>query len=151
VVFANPTEFMREPLSILIVDDEPLVARAVARFLEHCGCHIAVCNDGHTAMKRLSAHPFGLLITDLGLPKDGGRYLLDFVHRTKYQCQVIVMTGKGVQEEWLDLYSTPMLFLQKPFDMDVLLGYIEAIPKQNTRGIPPATCNPKVNYGRWNC
>jgi hypothetical protein len=50
------------------------------------------------------------------------------VSRTKYKCRVIVMTGKGVQEEWLDVYSMPILFLQKPFDMDILLDYIEAIP-----------------------
>jgi DNA-binding NtrC family response regulator len=125
---SESAEFMREPLSILVVDDEPLVAKSVAHFLESCGCHTVVCNDGHTAVEQLGAHAFGLLITDWELPKDGGRHLLDFVHRTQYKCQIIVMTGKGVQEELPDLHSMPIRFLQKPFDLDVLLEYIEAMP-----------------------
>jgi DNA-binding response OmpR family regulator len=137
MVTTKPAESMREPLSILIVDDEPLVAKSVAHFLESCGCQTVVCSDGHAAVEQLRAQPFGLLITDWGLPKDGGRHLLDFVRSSEYPCRIIVMTGQGNQEELADYSSLPILFLQKPFDLDVLLEHIEAMPCNKPSGARP--------------
>ena len=116
---------MVEQLSALIVDDEPLVARSVARFLESCGCRTDLCGDGYQAVEKLTRQPFELVITDMGLPESSGEYLLDFIERTNYKCQVIVMTGQDLaaNNEIVER-TTPIRYLQKPFDLDLLLDYV---------------------------
>ena len=118
-------KLMAEQLSALIVDDEPLVARSVARFLESCGCRADLCGDGYRAVEKLTRQPFELVITDMGLPESSGEYLLDFIERTNYKCQVIVMTGQDLaaSKERVER-TTPIHYLQKPFDLDILLDYV---------------------------
>jgi DNA-binding NtrC family response regulator len=112
-------------LSALIVDDEPLVARSVTRFLDSCGCRTDSCGDGYEAVEKLTRHPFELVITDMELPESSGKYLLDFIERTNYKCQVIVMTGQDIEEnkEIADR-TTPIHFLQKPFDLNILMDFL---------------------------
>jgi DNA-binding NtrC family response regulator len=112
-------------LSALIVDDEPLVARSVARFLETCGCRTESCGDGYKAVEKLTGRPFELVITDMDLPESSGEYLLDFIERTNYKCQIIVMTGQDLAaSKEIAERTIPIHFLQKPFDLDILLDYV---------------------------
>jgi len=119
---------MAEHLSALIVDDEPLVARSVARFLEICGCRTNLCSDGYQAVETLTRQPFELVITDMNLPESSSEYLLDFIERTNYKCQVIIMTGQNLTANHeIAERTTPIHFLQKPFDLDILLDYLQGV------------------------
>jgi len=56
--------------SILVVDDEPMVADYLQGFLEQLGYLVTVCNDGNSALARFEADPFwfDLVITDQTMP-----------------------------------------------------------------------------------
>ncbi len=51
---------------VLIIDDEPLVARALARTLD--AHHVEVVRSGAEALARLSAEPFEVILCDLMMP-----------------------------------------------------------------------------------
>ena len=126
---------MIEQLSALIVDDEPLVARSVARFLDSCGCRTDSCGDGYQAVEKLVRQPFELVITDMEMPKSSGKYLLDFIERTNYKCQVIVMTGQDIADnKGIAERTTPIHLLQKPFDLAILLDYVRQASEENRMG-----------------
>lgn len=116
---------MAKQRSALIVDDEPLVARSVVSFLQSYGCRADSCGDGYQAVEKLGRQPFELVITDLDLPESSGEYLLDFIERTNYRCQVIVMTGQDIAtNKKMEERRIPIHYLQKPFNLERLLDYV---------------------------
>ncbi|MEO8429806.1 MAG: response regulator, partial [Verrucomicrobiota bacterium] len=50
---------------ILVVDDEPTVRDALKMLLTFDGHTIKLANDGPSALKKLSAHKFDVVFTDL--------------------------------------------------------------------------------------
>lgn len=62
---------------VLLVDDEPMVRRAVRRMLQRQGYRVLEATDGHDALERLDAagEPIALVLSDLSMPKIGGREL----------------------------------------------------------------------------
>jgi two-component system phosphate regulon response regulator PhoB/two-component system alkaline phosphatase synthesis response regulator PhoP len=58
--------------TLLVVDDEPDIARLVSRIFERRGYQIAVSFDGEDALARVAAAPPDLILLDLNLPKIDG-------------------------------------------------------------------------------
>jgi DNA-binding NtrC family response regulator len=94
---------------ILIVEDDPVAAQALADLLQRDGHTIAIASDGEAALAMLdepAASPrrhgdtpptasFGLLLTDLNLPRVAGLDLLRQVRRRHRGVVPIVVTGFG--------------------------------------------------------
>ena len=88
------------PLRILMVDDDPLVQKALRTVLESDG-HMVVAADGgqtgidqfHAAMLRGEA--FELVITDLGMPYVDGRRVAAAIKAMSPATPVILLTGWG--------------------------------------------------------
>ncbi|MEI8064496.1 MAG: PAS domain S-box protein, partial [Verrucomicrobiota bacterium] len=59
-------------LRILVVDDEPMVREVVELFLTNAGHTVETVGDGATAVTRLTASPFDLVITDKSMPVMNG-------------------------------------------------------------------------------
>ena len=87
-------------LSILLVDDDPLLIKSLRDILEGDG-HLITAADGgqrgideFTAAHRRGA-PFALVITDLGMPYVDGRKVAASVHAVSPSTPVILLTGWG--------------------------------------------------------
>ena len=63
-------------LNILLVDDEPDVRISLGQVLREEGHAVDMVGDAETALVRLSAHPFDLVVSDVKLPKLDGLSLL---------------------------------------------------------------------------
>ncbi|MDB5376714.1 MAG: Fis-type precursor [Rubritepida sp.] len=74
------------PPSILIVDDEKRLAEVLAVGLEVRGFRAAFVDSVADALAYLESHPVSLVITDLRMPKQGGRELLAQLHRPGQAC-----------------------------------------------------------------
>ena len=82
-------------LRILLVDDEPLVARALAGMLREF--EVVIAHSVEEALARVADRPFDAILCDLNMPDVPGRVLharLDPVHRAR----LAFMTG-GVHSE----------------------------------------------------
>lgn len=75
---------MTDPqMSILIVDDHPVVRRVVARILANLGyTRIREASDGEAALALLRQEKAALIISDLNMPKINGFKLLETVRQT---------------------------------------------------------------------
>jgi two-component system cell cycle sensor histidine kinase/response regulator CckA len=62
---------------VLLVDDEPMVRRAVRRMLQRQGYRVIEATDGVDALERLDAAevPIAVVLSDVSMPKIGGREL----------------------------------------------------------------------------
>ena len=87
-------------LSILLVDDDPLLIKSLRDILEGDG-HLVTAADGgqrgideFTAAQQREA-PFSLVITDLGMPYVDGRKVAASVRAVSPETPVILLTGWG--------------------------------------------------------
>ena len=54
--------------TILVVDDEPKIARLLRDYLERAGFGVSIAHDGREALMRARTERPDLVILDLGLP-----------------------------------------------------------------------------------
>lgn len=80
----------------LIVDDDPIIAESLAQFLATDGITSAIAGDGVEALEHLEHgqdQHFGLVITDMNMPRCDGLELLKKIRKRYPDLSVIVITG----------------------------------------------------------
>ena len=120
---------------VLVVDDCPCLADALALVLERWGFRPAVAYDGPSALALASAVPPAVVLLDLGLPGMDG---CDLAARLRERLGVgkallIALTGYGREEDVRLCYEAVIdLHLLKPCDPEelrrVLGGRLAARP-----------------------
>jgi len=105
--------------SILVVDDDHDVARALADLLTAEGYRVRCAFDGHEALREITREPPDLVLADVMMPELDGATL----------AQQLWPRGRGIPIVLLSaVYATVDLpgvqFLPKPFELDELLRVI---------------------------
>ncbi|HVI06232.1 MAG TPA: ATP-binding protein, partial [Sphingomicrobium sp.] len=85
---------------VLVVDDDPLLLRALIDILEHDGHQVVAANGGQAGIEAFSAalaqhNPFAVVITDLGMPRVDGRAVASSIKACSKSTPVILLTGWG--------------------------------------------------------
>lgn len=107
--------------TLLLVEDNESLRNLAAEFLRDHGYHVMVAKDGLDAMKLAEAHDeIALLITDIKMPKIGGRELASKLRKYLPRLRVLLMSGH-VEDSQL---GTDTYFLQKPFSMLLLANTV---------------------------
>jgi two-component system KDP operon response regulator KdpE len=112
--------------SVLIVDDEPQIARALRVALTSRGYDVRTAGNGETALDLLATAPADVVLLDLGLPGIDG---VEVVRRLRAwsQAPVIVVSVRETQTDKVAaLDAGADDYLTKPFGMDELLARIRA-------------------------
>ena len=104
--------------TVLVVEDEELVRTLVCALLTEKGYSVIEAEDGEDAVLRMERHedPVDLLLTDVVMPKMGGRELYRRLRETRPALRVLLMSGytDGLMDR--DDVSEPgVSFLAKPF------------------------------------
>ena len=86
-------------MRLLLVDDDPVLLKALADALGNDGHVITPANDGQTGIDSFEAgqdgQPFDAVITDLGMPYVNGRQVAAAVKSISPDTPVILLTGWG--------------------------------------------------------
>ena len=105
-----------ESCTVLLVDDERPVRRVVARMLDRLGCRVIEAEDGEKALAAFGEGPdrVDAVVTDLVMPRLGGRALMERLRGVRPELPFMVMTGYdpsgvGVRE------GDGTVLLRKPF------------------------------------
>jgi PAS domain S-box-containing protein len=104
--------------TILIVDDEPSIANALAHLLRRDGHTVDTAANGQIALAKLSTQAYDLILCDLRMPElDGpGLYQALQQHHPHLLRRVIFLTGDTLSEEARTfLEQTEVPRLSKPF------------------------------------
>ena len=115
-------------LTVLVVDDEPGVLRAVARILARQGYRVLSAGDGAEALHVARAHagPIALLLTDVVMPGMEGRELAERFSGAFPGVPIVFMSGKvadvALREE---IAEGGAGFLSKPFSVEQLVSMVE--------------------------
>ncbi len=113
--------------TILVVEDEPAIARLVRDYLEQAGFAVVVTGDGNEAIRRAQATSPDLVVLDLGLP---GRDGLDVTRelRRSSDVPIIVVTARGEETDrivGLELGADD--YVTKPFSPKELVARVRAV------------------------
>jgi CheY-like chemotaxis protein len=103
--------------SVLLMDDEPAVARAHARWLRRSGVRVAICSSPVHALERLSAgERFDVVICDGRMPVLRG---VEFFERAclawpELAERILFLSGGMHEEDARFLHAHGLPFLPKP-------------------------------------
>lgn len=117
-------------VTILVVDDEPLIRWALRETLESAGYAVVEAGSASEATSRISAagaHSPKVALLDLRLPDSDDLSLLRLVRVDAPNCQVIIMTAYGTPEILRDAVSLGAFStISKPFDLSAVLALVRA-------------------------
>jgi len=88
------------PLSVLVVDDDPMLVRSLQDILQEDGHHVTTTSGGQEGIDAVAdacrrGERFDVVITDLGMPHVDGRRVAAAVKALSPQTPVILLTGWG--------------------------------------------------------
>ena len=120
--------------NILLVDDEELITKSLAKLLNSKGYSATIASSWHQALEKAQEVDFDLVVSDVRMPDMNGietvRSLLLYFKKKKNRTVpgIIIITGyadKDAFEQARDLQIKA--FLHKPFEMDTFLQLVKKI------------------------
>jgi signal transduction histidine kinase/CheY-like chemotaxis protein len=108
---------------VLVVEDEPTVARLIADVLEDEGLHVDVLLDGREALERAGREPFDLVICDMKMPGLDGQHFYQSLARARNPLQerFLFVTGDVIAQQTQDFLERNRLpHVAKPFRVEEL-------------------------------
>src|SRR3954471_8416209 len=113
-------------ITILVVDDEPLIRWAVREGLESAGYGVVEAGSAREALAALQGpDAVAVALLDLKLPDSDDLSLLRNVHAAAPGCRVIMMTAHGTSEILADAMRAGAFgTIANPFDLDRVIGLV---------------------------
>jgi DNA-binding response OmpR family regulator/Flp pilus assembly protein TadD len=128
---ADSTTHQKVPMTVLVVDDQFTIRKAMCRILANHGfTTILEANNGTAALKLLGVCAIDLVITDLFMPEVDGFETLKNIRTMNFGADipVIVVTGEGGRDEIvkaIDLGADD--YILKPFQLEDLEKKIHSV------------------------
>jgi DNA-binding NtrC family response regulator len=110
-------------LRVLVVEDDVPIGRMLASILADEGYVVDLASDGLTALGKIEAREYDLILTDLRMPELDGVGLYRELERRQPEMlrRVIVITGTSGHPEYESfLEETKVPYLEKPFSLQAL-------------------------------
>jgi YesN/AraC family two-component response regulator len=109
-------------MNILIVDDEPLVVRAVKRTLYDLdgSHHVSTAESGDEALRIMERNPCEVVVVDMRMPDMSGLELLSFIRARWPDTYRIVLSGYADNRTVREATAIAHRFLAKPCAGQVL-------------------------------
>jgi two-component system, OmpR family, KDP operon response regulator KdpE len=117
--------------SVLVVDDEPQLVRALQINLEAEGYTVTTAADGAKALRSAASHPPDVLVLDLGLPDMDGTEVIRRL-RAWTELPIIVLSARHGSSDKVDaLDAGADDYVTKPFGLDELLARLRAVERRS--------------------
>lgn len=125
-------------MKVLIVDDDPITTRILARFLRQHGYEAVESNSSLDAVDRVSRNGFQVALIDWELPGTLNGVDIGKVIR-RQGVGTFLMSGHPMSEmraNWRDPLEGFLQFFEKPLDMQQLLIRLEVV-RRSVEGTKP--------------
>ncbi len=125
--------------NILIIEDEPTLARLLSYNLKQVGYDIQVKDHGNEGFQEAMANTYDLIILDVMLPGMNGFEILAKLRQQENATPVIFLTARNAEEEVVQgLKYGADDYLTKPFGVSELLARVAVVLRRSQSGHDPA-------------
>ena len=108
---------------LLVVDDDPVVARSFERVLKGKGYAVITARDGEEALRKLSNEEYDAVFTDIRMPGMSGLEVAERVKARQPWLPVVIVTGYGSEENEARAAAAGVSgFLRKPLSPEMIEG-----------------------------
>lgn len=115
-------------MRILVIEDEPKVARTLVKGLEVNHFAVDLANDGEEGLQLATEVDYDLLLLDWNLPKLDGLTVLRKLRKSGSNMRVMLLSARTeVSDRVAGLRAGADDFLVKPFSFDELLARVHAL------------------------
>jgi two-component system response regulator QseB len=115
-------------MKLLLAEDDPMIGASMEQGLRAVGYAVDWARDGKAAELALQTGSYGLLLLDLGLPRQDGLTLLKKLRQGDDTTPVLIVTARdAVADRVTGLNLGADDYLSKPFDLDELVARVRAL------------------------
>jgi DNA-binding NtrC family response regulator len=116
---------MPERLSVLLLDDEPIVGKRLKPALAKLGCDVEIFENPGQALQRIAGKEFDIVVTDIRMDDIDGIQVLEEVLKKSPRTKVIMITGYAMMSIAREAMEKGAFdFISKPFSPDDLRSVI---------------------------
>ena len=118
-------------MRVLVVEDEPPLADAIARGLRREGMAVDTANDGDLALEKAAIAPYDIIVLDRDLPRVHGDDVCQTLRAGGSTAQILMLTASGTIEDrvaGLNLGADD--YLPKPFAFEELTARVRALGRR---------------------
>ncbi len=113
---------------ILVVEDEPMLARIVCDALRQSGYDAASAPDGERGLAMFSELRPALVVTDVMMPRSDGFRLTRRIRSVDREVPILFLSARSSSDDVVEGFASGGDdYLRKPFAMNELLARIEAL------------------------
>lgn len=126
---SGPAAASSDPVAILVVEDDDLIRRLLARALERQGYSVTTAASAREAQSAWNRQPnhFRVLISDIVMPGQNGLELAKALHASRRDLRVLLITGFAPAEVLGENEGTQYPLMRKPFTGNQLVERVEQL------------------------
>ncbi|GAB3754408.1 response regulator transcription factor [Spirosoma pomorum] len=135
---------------ILLVEDEPFLAKVIKDSLEQRHYAVTYAGDGRKAYELFQQDDFSLCIVDVMLPQVDGFTLVKQIRTLTNQVPVLFLTARTATKDVIEGYgSGGNDYLKKPFSLDELFLRVQELLKRSKTILSPAETEYQIGQYRF--
>jgi two-component system KDP operon response regulator KdpE len=126
---------MPEPISLLIVDDEPAMRRVIRMPLRAIGYDVDEAPSGERAVEAFQRRPFTMVLLDINMPGMGGIEACRRIRGIAPTTGIIMISVRDREEDMVQaLEAGADDYVTKPFRLRELIARLRAVRRRTRAG-----------------
>ncbi|MFC5748615.1 response regulator transcription factor [Actinomadura rugatobispora] len=125
-------------MRVLVVEDERVLADAIATGLRREALAVDVAYDGAGALERAGVNEYDVIVLDRDLPRVHGDDVCKQLVTQRYPARIIMLTAAGELDDKVEGLSIGADdYLAKPFAFAELIARVRALGRRAAAPLPP--------------
>lgn len=119
---------MNNQIHVLVVEDEPTLARIIKDALEANGIRVTLSYDGESGLETFAKVSPDIIVADIMMPRLSGLDMVRKIRQTDTRTPILFLTAKSTVDDVVEgFHAGGNDYLKKPFGMRELIVRIQAL------------------------